>query len=165
MIDSEQQEVKTIQLIELLKAMEEPGLSDEKIRLMSEQLRAIYLSDSGELYRHSYSQISYYMYENHRDNGIPSEAKATLIIEYLNEIARMWEIDSAGSEENQGLYNALGKLIDHISLEGIHLSQMADIYYKLAKADTLNQQLESVVKKMETVAYGIQNIRIIPFFL
>ena len=63
-MENSQQEAKTAELIVLLRELEQPGLSKFDLKSKASRLKDIYLSENGELYRHSYSQITSYMYSD-----------------------------------------------------------------------------------------------------
>ena len=128
-MENSQQEAKTAELIVLLRELEQPGLSKFDLKSKASRLKDIYLSENGELYRHSYSQITSYMYHDHLENGVPTPDNGTVVIENLTEIANDWEASIKNSGEKQKLCGAIRKLIDHINLETVRMSQMADIYY------------------------------------
>lgn len=151
MIYSDQQQGKTAELILLLEELEEAGLSRLDLKSRGNRLKIIYLSPDGELYRHSYSEITDYMYREHVNDNVPTTEPGTIILDNLRVIAEDWETDPE-IEGKELLCNAIRKLIDHISLEVVRLGQMADIYYKLTRTKELNQQLEGVVQGIREVA-------------
>ena len=150
MIGQDQQEERTAELILVLQELEEPSLSESDLRSLGNRLKLIYISENGDLYRHSYSEITNYMYSSHVIDNVPTPDPGSVILDHLRSIADGWETEEA-SEATELLCSAIRKLIDHISLEVVRLGQMADIYYKLTETDQLNQQLGTVVQGIREV--------------
>lgn len=155
MIGLDQQEERTGELISVLQELEQPSLSPSDIKKFGNRLKLIYVAENGELYRHSYSEITNYMYSNHVIDSVPTPDPGSIILDHLKTIADEWESDEKG-EETELLCNAIKKLIDHINLEVVRLGQMADIYYKLTQTEQLNQQLGAVVQGIKEVGETLQ---------
>ena len=154
MIGQDQQEERTAELILVLQELEKPSLTKSDLKWLGNRLKLIYLSETGELYRHSYSEITNYMYSNHVVDNVPTPDPGSVILDNLRTIADEWEAVEA-SESSELLCNAIRKLIDHINLEVVRLGQMADIYYKLTQTEQLNQQLSTVVQGIRDVGETI----------
>ena len=155
MFDSELQSRKTQELIIILQELEEPGLSDFDLKLRGNRMKDIYLSESGEVYRHSYSEITDYMYSHHVCGGVPTIDPGSTILENLHSIQEDWETDKECNEKEK-YCRALQKLIDHVNLEVVRLGQMADIYYKLTMKDTINQKIQENMKGMQEIAFKLE---------
>ena len=140
----------------LLRDLENPDLSEPELKSCGNRLRNVYMSGNGDLYRHSYSEITRYMYEEHVTDDVPSTEPGSMVLEHLKTVEDDWESNLKNATERENLCNAIRKLIDHISLEVVRLGQMADIYYKLTKAGQLQEQIQSVKKEIEDANSQIQ---------
>lgn len=156
MIDREKQSGLTQELIIILEELEDADLSSFDIINRGNRLKNIYISDSGEPYRHSYSEITDYMYRKHKDSdNIPTPDPGCVILDHLKEIADNWGIEK-DCPEKELLCNAIQKLIDHVNLEVVRLSQMADIYYKLTQTDLIRDQMSETISGVREVADSLK---------
>lgn len=155
MIGLDQQEKRTEELILVINQLENASLTPDELEKLGNKLKSIYLSREGELYRHSYSEITNYMYVNHVVDKIPTTDPGTVILENLRIIEEDWESEET-SESKELLCNALKKLIDHISLEVVRLGQMADIYYKLTQTSQLNETMSFIIQGVTDTAQKIE---------
>lgn len=157
MIGQNQQEERTTELICVLKELEDSTLTKGKLKDLGNRLKIIYLAESGDIYRHSYSEITNYMYSNHVIDKVPTPDPGSVVLEHLKIIEDEWEKgEDDSADKTELLCSAIRKLIDHINLEVVRLGQMADIYYKLTQTDQLNEQLSTVFQKINKVGETLQ---------
>lgn len=132
---SVEREEKTYDLISILAFMQQDDFDQT---IVIKELREIYIggcNGSGSTdqtestYRHSYSDISRYIYQRCATKDGFDTSAAELMIEHLQEI--LDALEPGKEKEDKRLYRSLEKLRDHISLELVRMGQQEDVYVRL----------------------------------
>lgn len=109
-------------------------LSDEKCSEFSEKLALIYGDPD---FRHSYAKLS-----NYCSDLMPDQRD--MIIDSLNRILFWLE---ENNKESKSVLKGIGKLADHLELEGLRLNRMAEISYLSDKIKQEQCQVQSLIKQ------------------
>lgn len=131
---------KALKLLNLLRKLSSASVDVEKEYVqMAETLTEVYREEEGYTYRHQYSEISRFLY----DEEISTDACAA-ICDGLYELSR--------HIVDEGVNRAIEKLIDHIMLESIRMGQMEvvlqtaeELANVMARADTLLDRIKETI--------------------
>ncbi len=149
-------EGRTADLIQILSELENPSLKESDLSRLETRLKEVYLSGEETVYRHSYSEITNHMYNAYATtDNIPPTEPGEIILDHLNTISERLEKEKSfeGKEQFQ---LAIRKLTDHISLEVVRLGQMADIYYRLTRADYLTNEVGKAIKSVNSLSESLK---------
>lgn len=128
---------KATKLLNLLQELSgtEVDIKKEHMR-MADTLADVYREEDGYTYRHQYSEISRFLY----DNEISADA-CNAICEGLYELSQY--------VNDKGIKRAIEKLIDHITLESLRLGQNQKTNENAEQLKTLLDRAEYVMTQIE----------------